>query len=191
MKSKAHLVAIVSALTLTGIVIPVARGEDRARWPAPAPSAGALTAPVTLQGLDAQWAPLATTRLARMRGGFDLPSGLNLSFGIERVVYVNGALVATTSLNIPDIARMTTDQAETLATIGQPMVVQVGAGNTFDPASMINAGAAGLVIQNTLDGQDIRALTTINVSVDTLGMFQDLNSQAALQNALLAVPGAP
>lgn len=175
MKKTAHLIAILGALALTGVVIP--------------DEANAQERPPDLLGAD--WKPIDPQRLDGMRGGFNLPSGLNLSFGIERAVYVNGALVANASLNIADIGSMTQDEADALQAIAKPLVVQIGPGNTFDPSSMAGSGVGGLVIQNSLDGQDIRAITTVTAGVDTLGMFQDLNTTTTLQNALLSVPGAP
>lgn len=185
MKNKAHLIAILAALALTGVVLPDAAlalpalGQQQ-------PSDSAAS-----QSLGPEWVPLAAARLGDMRGGIDLPSGLNVSFGIERVVHVNGALVASTSLNIANLGSMTPEQASALGAISTPTVVQIGEGNTFDPAMMFNGGATGLVIQNTLNGQDIRALTIVNVGVDTLGMLQNMNSYAAMQNALLLAPGSP
>lgn len=35
-----------------------------------------------------------------LRGGFTTTSGLQVAFGIERVLYVNGALISTTSINV-------------------------------------------------------------------------------------------
>ena len=139
------------------------------------------------QGLGSEWAPIDPARLLDMRGGMKLASGLSLSFGIERLVYVNGELVASANINVPDISRMTTEQAQALADINRGMVVQVGKGNRFD------AGGAngGLVIQNALDGQDIQSLTTLSVSTDTLGMLQQINAFDALRNAQINVPGGP
>lgn len=137
-------------------------------------------------GLGAEWVAVPPERLDALRGGYEVPSGLLLSFGIERAVYVNGDLVATTRVSIPDVARMSAEQAQALGEIGDAIVVQIGPGNRFDPA-----GFNGVAIQNTLDGQNIRSLTTLDVGVDTLGVFQDLNSQAALHNALIGAPGAP
>lgn len=137
--------------------------------------------------LGPEWVAVPPERLDVMRGGFELPSGLVASFGIERLVYVNGALMATASVHIPDVARMTPEQAQGLAEVKQGMLVQVGAGNTFNPSGAIN----GLVIQNTLDGQDIRSLTTLHVGVGTLGIFQSLNANAALQSALQGAVGSP
>ena len=138
-------------------------------------------------GLGPEWVAVPADRLDAMRGGFDLPSGLSVSFGIERLVYVNGSLVATTRLQIPDVSRMTAVQAQGLADIRQGMLVQVGDGNAFTPSGSVN----GVVIQNSLDNQTISTLTTLNVGVGTLGMFQALNSQAALQDALQSAVGAP
>lgn len=42
-------------------------------------------------------------RLDTVRGGFTTPAGLQFSFGIERAVYVNGDLVATTRLNLSNL----------------------------------------------------------------------------------------
>ncbi len=130
--------------------------------------------------------PVAFDRLETARGGFELPSGLQASFGFERVVYVNGELVASARVSIPDIAAMTPEQAQALADAQRGQVGQIGAGNLVE-----SAPNGGLVIQNTLDGQDIRAATTLDIGVNTLGLFQDLNAQAAMQDALIAAPGAP
>ena len=133
------------------------------------------------------WTPIDPARLLQMRGGLQMPSGLSLSFGIERAVYVNGELVASASLRIADISNISTEQAKALVAMNEGMVVRVGEGNTLDAAGIGN----GLVIQNTLDGQDIQAITTLDVGVDTLGMLQEMNTFDALQNALLNAPGGP
>ncbi|MGH8077499.1 MAG: hypothetical protein ACREPE_09280 [Lysobacter sp.] len=167
MKPIAHAAWIVCALLLGGVV-----------WPTQTLAQG--------DRLSSDWVAMAPQKLDRMRGGLVLPSGLLLSFGIERVVYVNGQLISTTSVNVPDIARITTDQAQGLAGLQDTTLIQIGEGNTFVPNS-----AGGLVIQNTLNDQDIRALTTLNIGTSTLGLFQELNANAALQNALINAPGAP
>lgn len=130
--------------------------------------------------------PVAFDRLETSRGGFDLPSGLQASFGFARVVYVNGELVASARVSIPDVAAMTPEQAQALAEAQRGQLLQLGDGNRVDAVP-----GGGLVIQNTLDGQDIRATTTLDIGVNTLGLFQDLNAQAAMQDALIAAPGTP
>jgi hypothetical protein len=132
------------------------------------------------------WIPLAPEVLDGLRGGYQLPSGLLLSFGIERAAWVNGELVSYLRVDIPDIANITPAQAQELSKIAQTQLVQVGEGNVFN-----GIGNGGLVIQNTLDGQDIRASTTLDVSVNTLGLFQALNAGDALRNAAFTAPGAP
>ena len=144
-------------------------------WCAPALAAP----PSTVLGED--WVAIDPALLEDMRGGFITDGGTALSFGIERAVFVNGEVVATTRVQIPDVGRMTTDQARELQRFNEGVVVQVGGGNTFEPSG----APGGIVIQNTRDGQDIRALTTVNVGVDTLQAFQDLNTQSTLHNAMV------
>ena len=137
--------------------------------------------PPDATSLGPEWIAIDPALLDEMRGGFMTGDGTALSFGIERAVFVNGELMATTRVQIPDVGRMSAAQAQEQDRFNRGMVVQVGGGNTFEQSSIPN----GVLIQNTLDGQDIRALTTVNVGVDTLGAFQDLNTQQALQNAMV------
>ena len=133
---------------------------------------------------ESHWKPIDPARLARMRGGLQLPSGLSVSFGFERVVYLNGELIAGTRLHIPDVGRMTPEQARALAEISRGQVVQIGPNNRVESSI-----AGGLVIQNTLDGQDIRSLTTLDIGVGTLDLFQQLNASDALSRAQSLMPG--
>lgn len=43
-----------------------------------------------------------------IRGGFTTTSGLQIAFGIERAVYVNGDLISTTSLNVVNLGNLPT-----------------------------------------------------------------------------------
>lgn len=175
MKPRTHLAWLACTLLLTGVV-----------WPGHAAAQVVGVDADGERGLGGEWIAVPPEQLDGLRGGFVMPSGLLMSFGIERAVYVDGQLVATARFSVPDIARMTSDQATALAGMQDTMLVQVGEGNTFVPNGM-----GGIVIQNTLNNLDIRALTTISVASSTLGMFQDLNSNAALQGALLSAPGGP
>ena len=141
------------------------------------------------QGHDAigqEWIAVDPSRLDALRGGFVTPSGLVLSFGIERTVFVNGELVASTRIAIPDVAAINAEQARELAKLQDTLRVQVGEGNVLE-----HTGTGGVVIQNTLDGQTIRAATTLDISVNTLGMFQELNTNAALQSAINSAASGP
>ncbi len=133
--------------------------------------------------------PVPNARLATVCGGFDLGDGLVASLGIERAVYINGNLVTYSSINIPDIAHITTQQAMTLASaLGTVNVVQNGPGNTFD-LSTLGQTAGATVIQNTLNNQTIRNLTTLNVSVNALNALRDQGLQQALQSAQVQALG--
>ncbi|AQV96231.1 flagellin [Cupriavidus necator] len=104
------------------------------------------------RGSMAGWKPVAHEKLDDMRGGFEM-AGLQVSFGIERAVYINGDLVVATSINIPDVSRITADQAARLATTLGPAIVastnaavaSALAGNpvTAGAAAAMGAGAAG------------------------------------------------
>ncbi|GAB3333292.1 hypothetical protein [Marilutibacter aestuarii] len=142
-------------------------------------------APPAPNGLGAEWAPIGIERLADIRGGFQLPGGPVLSFGIERVVRVNGTLVAQASVRIPDIANITVEQAQALAEFNRGLLVQVGEGNRV----VAGTATGALVVQNSLDDQRINAMTRLEVGVDTLGMFKSINFHDALVDAQLGALG--
>jgi hypothetical protein len=132
---------------------------------------------------------VSDARLDEMRGGFDVASGLEVAFGIERMVFVNGELVATTNFNIPNVAQITSSQAQMLASaLGTTTLVQNGPGNSFQPSAGQASGAA-TIVQNTLNNQDIKALTTINATVNTLGAYKALNLQSTLDRAIANAVG--
>lgn len=147
------------------------------------PDAVATSAPA---GEVTGWGkPASDHQLAVVRGGFDAGSGLVVSFGIERAVYVNGDLVTSTRLDIPNIGQMSAEQAGALAAATSTVsIVQNGPGNTFDPAALTRT-TAGTVVQNSLDNQNIQTLTTLNTTVNTLDLFKSLNLQSTLQSALV------
>lgn len=148
-------------------------------WTTPAPAAG--------PGLPEGWVPVAPARLAGMRGGYTLPSGLVVAFAFERQAWVNGELVASTRVDIPDIARMTEAQARDLAQLSEGQLVQVGAGHLHAVAG----GTAGLVLQNSLDGAHIRVQSTVDAATNTLGLVQAMNFGEALGRAGLGPAGSP
>lgn len=168
-------ISVLPLLALLALL--VAAASPRAALAASAPDTATI---------PAGWTPMQPERLDAMRGGFDLPSGLAVSFGIERLVYVNGALVATASVRIADVSALSPAQARALAALNAGMVVDVGSGTVVAPAA-----SGALVIQNMLDGQAISVLTSIDVGVGTLGLFQQANATHALQDALIRVAGGP
>lgn len=122
---------------------------------------------------------LHDTALDTIRGGFETDAGLRISFGIERAVYVNGNLVTTTRLNLAALA--------------------VASGGVIAPQIGVDAAAALIrngpnttvattnftsIVQNALDGQAIQAITTINATVNSLGVLTRGVDQSAIQQAL-------
>jgi hypothetical protein len=148
----------------------------------------ALPARAATGNEDPNWAAtgkvaLSEERLDKMRGGFDLSSGLKVSFGISRMVVVNGNLLTTTSFNIPDISNISAQQAQALASVNAGALIQNGPGNIVQPGAL--PGLSGAVIQNTLNNQNIQALTTINTTVNSLSMFKNFNVGSTLNGALI------
>lgn len=137
---------------------------------------------------DPNWSSKTTVaiseeKLDTMRGGFDVANGLKVSFGVSRMAVVNGNLVTQTSFNIPDLSNMTTQQAQAPASANIGSLLQNGGGNVAQQGAV--QGLSGAVIQNTLSNQNILTLTTINTSVNSLGLFKSMNLGATLNNALM------
>ena len=130
------------------------------------------------------WTAVEDSTLDTMRGGFDFGNGLSVSFGIERAVYINGALVTSTSINVGDLARVTPEQAAVLGRQAAAInLVQNGPGNA---AALTGSDLAtpGTVIQNTLNNQNIQNQTIINASSNALGLIKTLNTMTSLREAL-------
>lgn len=128
---------------------------------------------------------LGETRLAlngrsldAIRGGFSGPNGLQVSFGIERSVYINGALVTTTSLNLNGQGQATGAAGQSLA------LIQSGAGNSVAPQLLLPSAMPGTVIQNSLNDQRIQALTVINATVNSMQMLRSLNLQTTIREGV-------
>jgi len=130
-------------------------------------------------------APVSDVRLSDCRGGFDLGGGLVASFGISRAIYINGNLVAHVSIDIPDLSHIDSAQAHALATLVNGVtLVRNGPGNFVDPAAF-NRVTGAIAIQNTLNSQQIQALTTLDTTVRNLNQFNSLNLANTLQSALV------
>lgn len=137
-----------------------------------------------------EWVAVSNDKLDNMRGGFDSGSGLTVSFGIVRTVMVNGDLVNKTSFNLPDVAKITADQARLAsAAIAESGIVQNGADN-FVATGVRSQLTGGTLIQNSLNDQRIQTLTVVNTGVNSLGLLKTINSQTILKDALLGSLGA-
>lgn len=130
------------------------------------------------------WQPVDGGLLDVMRGGFGNDHGLKISFGIERMVSMNGALISTTRFSIPDVGRFIhrPDHMSELAP-GTLELVQNGAGNAVQFASLTSSGAATF-IQNTLNDQTIKSLTVIDATTNSLEIMKGLTMQSVLKDAV-------
>jgi hypothetical protein len=141
-----------------------------------------LAAAAAAQASD-PWVPVASSVLAEVRGGFTSPSGLELSLGIERLATINGAVVAQASVRVDDLRNIGAAQAaQAGAALGATLLVQ------DNLASL--GGAVGLppgtFIQNSLNGQSIANLTTINASVNSASILKSMNFDASVRDAGIA-----
>jgi hypothetical protein len=140
-------------------------------------------APALPARADAVWQAVSNRTLDSQRGGFEVGSGLLVSFGITRAVYVNGDLVTQTSLNFGRVADLTPAQASQLAKqMAALNLVQVGPGNRVAPDVLANG--TGTIIQNTLNNQHIVNRTVIDARSNAMGMIKNLNVQNTLSDAL-------
>lgn len=143
------------------------------------------------------WRAVPDAALAKARGGFDAGDGrlvshaLVVSFSIERQLTVNGEQVAADRFALAEEGGGVVARHEVAAL----QAVQVGQGNRMLP-SMSASGAApaaavpALLLQNTANGQFIRAQTTINTTVNSLATLKELNFGDSLRQAL-ATAAAP
>jgi hypothetical protein len=133
-----------------------------------------------------QTTPVAEAALDELRGGFDFPENLHAALRLERAAYVNGEQVARLAVDIPDIARMTAEQANALAQAAGTLVIQGGPNNAFN---LLELGPASTVIQNTLNDLHLVALTTISIEVNSLSAFREMAFQDGVRDGLASIPG--
>ncbi|EKU84168.1 hypothetical protein [Massilia timonae] len=151
-------------------------------------AAGAAMPIVQAAGPSGFGAPVDAAELDTMRGGFEIAGGLSLSLGIERVVSVNGEVLARTNIAIPDLAAMTGDQARLAQNaLGAAQLIQIG-GNNYAAADL-NLPNGATLLQNTLNGQDIRTATTITSTVNSMSLLKDMNFQSTIRDAVVRSPG--
>lgn len=130
------------------------------------------------------WMTVGDETLASMRGGFDLGGGLMVSFGISRAITVNGVLLAATTFNVPDVARITPVQAAALERqMNSANLVQVGPNNSV--TSTTGLPAASTVVQNSLDNQTIQTRTMIDATTNAMSLAKSINAAGALRDALI------
>lgn len=140
-------------------------------------------------GVGEGWVPVEESLLDQSRGGFTFETGLKLSLGIERVVSINGEVVARTSVQLTDISRLGAEQAQqTSDALSAVKLVQNGRDNIYLGA-MSTQTLGGTVIQNSLNDQLIRTHTVIHSSVNSMALLKALNFQGSLGDAIARAAG--
>jgi hypothetical protein len=94
------------------------------------------------------------------RGGFTTAAGVAVSLGIERIVTVDGQVVARSELRLGDLGRLMAGQA---APVTDNLTT---------------------VVQNSLNGRAIGTATIIHASVGAQGLLQTMHFQSTLANAI-------
>lgn len=177
---------VVSLPEILPVVSVLAAGTDNPEHPAGSSSALPAAADDARHPLGQRLAALDATSLDEVRGGFELGNtGLRFSFGIERAVYINGELVASTVLNLKDLqlaagTGVPTSAAEATGGLG---IIQVGSGNNV--GAQITPNMIGTIVQNTLNDQQIRNVTTINATVNSLQTIRAMSVQTAIHNGIV------
>ena len=134
------------------------------------------------------WNLASDAQLDQARGGFETGEGVLLSLGVERLVSINGDVVASSKVDISDVTKLSPAQAQLAgAALATVTLVQNGAGNVLLSGGSLPAGA--LVIQNSASDQLIRSQTTINATVNSLSLLKSLNFEASLRSALGSAVG--
>lgn len=135
------------------------------------------------------WQAVDAATLDQARGGFIAPSGLTVALGIDRMVSVNGEVLAQSHIAIADLANISHEEAQqTSVALSSLKLVQHGSDNIY-MAPLAQQALAGIVVQNSLDGQLIRADTVISSTVNSMGLLKAINAQASLGDALLHAAG--
>ena len=138
---------------------------------------------------ESTWLAASDHTLDQLRGGFDLGSGLQVSFGITRAVFVNGQLAASTTLQFGDLGKLSAAQAAAIGSqVGvQALLVQNGPRNAI--ASSALSIPLATYIQNTLSNQTLGTQTIINASTNGLSLVKNLNVQGTLNDAITRAVG--
>lgn len=138
--------------------------------PAAVPEADAKVSPaVAASGrlLMAASEPVPAEMLGTMRGGMQIPGGLDITFGLTHSASLNGVEQFSSSIYVDDLSRLSEAMAGDFG--AQSVLIQSGDGNLVNLDAL--SGQMGTLIQNTLDSQVIATKTIIDVSVGNFGNF--------------------
>jgi hypothetical protein len=125
--------------------------------------------------------------LGEMRGGVQLPNGMNVAIGLTRTASINGEEQLGSSLHIDDLtAGLSPATLDAL----RPVVIQNGEGNSVSTQLLDGwSGGIGTFIQNSRDNQEISTATIYDVSIqDVAPTIRDMAASQAVSDSLLFHP---
>ncbi len=152
-----------------------------------------FTCPITAWAdpfIDLQRDVVIEQELDSMRGGFTSADGLEISFGIEQAVFIDGVLQLATNLKTLEVTNMLRKQGVPGKT--DPMVTQ-GLNIMQSDFSTVTMAVDGIgsridtIIQNSGNQRVIDSITLINASVSSLGLFRELNLLNTLQQQQISI----
>jgi hypothetical protein len=129
--------------------------------------------------------------LSVLRGGFVTDDGLLVSFGIERATYVNGVLDTASTFTVSRLGGAGGLQQSASATpvsyAGKLIQIGPAGSNYFDPGKVTSNILPGgfTVIQNTLNNQIVKNITTINASVTNMNLFRNMNLTTSISEQVI------
>ncbi|QBE66945.1 hypothetical protein [Pseudoduganella lutea] len=132
-------------------------------------AAACLVAPAFAAAAPAGWVAVGEHVLGEARGGFDTGNGLLVSLSIDRVLSLNGNVVASGQLSTADAAPSAFQ------------VARVGEGSALAGAAQ---PLAGLLLQNSANDQLIRSQTRIDATVNSLSILKDMHFGDSLRQSL-------
>jgi hypothetical protein len=120
------------------------------------------------------------------RGGYQAGLDLMFSFGIEKAIYLNGVLEATSSLNLLQPAGGGSPSSQVPSfTLIQNGSSNQNIGKNFSAFTSPGQGFQGTILQNSLDLQKITTVTKISVGLNVLGAFRENNLSSIVNQQLI------
>lgn len=132
-----------------------------------------------------EWVAVDSAVLDDMRGGFDLAPGLKVSFGIERVVNLNGILQTATRIEVPDAAKLIQAQQGVASPATQLSAVSQASGSTVTiPANNDTTGKTiSLPISTNLGGGATALIQNGLGNMATTGILSPEAAATVIQNS--------
>ncbi|WBS05447.1 hypothetical protein OU994_14775 [Pseudoduganella sp. SL102] len=139
-------------------------------------TAGTAAADTGAADATSGWVPVPSHVLADARGGFETGGGLLVSLSVDRVLSLNGNVIASGQLSLDAPAL-----AAGISPLSTFQIARVGEGSALVGAAQ---PLAGLVLQNSANDQLIRSQTTIDATVNSLTMLKQAHFGDSLRESL-------